>query len=55
MALGGTVNSVKLIRCDCESHDKVSLWQMCLFVTVIKANCMTGRREKVVWIFSYVI
>lgn len=41
MALGGIVNSVKLIRCDCESHDQVSLWRMCLFVTVVKANCMT--------------
>lgn len=41
MALGGIVNSFKLIRCDCESHDQVSLWRMGLFVTVVKANCMT--------------
>lgn len=52
MALGGIVNSVKLIRCDCESQDKVSRWQMCLFLTVVKANCMSDWGEKVVWILK---
>lgn len=52
MALGGIVNSVKLIRCDCESQDKVPRWQMCLFLAVVKANCMSDWGEKVVWILK---